>query len=225
MRIFNIFLLLILTACSSDSNTKFKNLEDVKKDFITNILNEGGLDEGPFRMDYHLRTILFADNIVSLMGEVFVFSHLPHGWIRYEGKTFVKIKGSFKEISLNDLFPQTTQKEFLRSYCENCLKHDDNCNYFQGKEPFCSYLDQELIKTFVVDHESLILVFQPYEVGGFVEGPLTVKIPFTLLKGKWQTGNLLEKQLPIKENFLSSWDKNNLISDVQNDHSIAYQPM
>ena len=73
-------------------------------------------------------------------------------------------------------------------------------------------LDQELIKVFVVDHESLILVFQPYALGGFADGPFTVKIPFTELIGKWQTGNPLEKQLPIN-NFLSSWDKDNWISN------------
>jgi hypothetical protein len=79
------------------------------------------------------------------------------------------------------------------------------------------------MKVFVVDHESLILVFQPYAVGGFADGPFTVKIPFTELIGKWQAGNPLEKQLPITKNFLSSWDNDNWISDVQEDHSIAYQ--
>lgn len=85
------------------------------------------------------------------------------------------------------------------------------------------HLDQEMIKVFVVDHESLILVFQPYAVGGFADGPFTVKIPFTELIGKWQAGNPIEKLLPITINFLSSWDKDNWISDVQEDHSIAYQ--
>ena len=150
-------------------------------------------------------------------------THLPHGWIRYEGKTYVKTNGSFKEITLNDLFPQPSQKEFLRSYCENFLKNHGDCSYFQGTDPLRDHLDQELIKVFVVDHESLILVFQPYAVGGFADGPFTVKIPFTELIGKWQAGNPLEKQLPITKNFLSSWDKDNWISDVQEDHSIAYQ--
>ena len=75
----------------------------------------------------------------------------------------------------------------------------------------------------MVDHESLILVFQPYSVGGLGDVPFTVKIPFTELIGKWQAANPLEKHLPITKNFLSSWDKDNWISDVQEDHSIAYQ--
>ncbi|MBA3816354.1 MAG: hypothetical protein H0X29_07515 [Parachlamydiaceae bacterium] len=125
MKLIYLFLPFILTACSSDSNKGFDNLEEIKKDFITNILTESTLDEGPFQMNYHLRAILFADNVVSLMGDVFVYDHLTHGWIRYEGK--------------------------------------------------------------------------------------------------WQAGNPLEKHLPITKNFLSSWDSENWISDVQEDHSIAYQ--
>jgi hypothetical protein len=112
MKISYLFLLLIFTACSSDSNKGFDNLEEIKKDFITTILTESVLDEGPFQMNYHLRAILFSDNVVSLMGDVFVFAHLPHGWIRYEGKTYVKTNDSFKEITLNDLFPESNQKEF-----------------------------------------------------------------------------------------------------------------
>jgi len=223
MRISHLFLLLIFTACSSDSNKGLDNIEEIKKDFITTILTESVLDEGPFQMNYHLRAILFSDNVVSLLGEVFVSDHLPHGWIRYEGKTYIKTNGSFKEIKLVDLFPQSIQKEFLRSYCETFLKQNGDCNYFQPPDPLRDHLDQELIKVFVVDHESLILVFQPYAVGGFADGPFTVKIPFTTLIGKWQEGNPLEKHLPITKNFLSSWDSENWISDVQEDHSIAYQ--
>ncbi len=189
MKLIYLFLLFILTACSSDSNKGFDNLEEIKKDFIANILTESILDEGPFQMNYHLRAILFADNVVSLMGDVFVYDHLPHGW----------------------------------SYCETFLKQNGDCNYFQPPDPLCDHLDQGLIKVFVVDHESLILVFQPYAVGGFADGPFTVKIPFTTLIGKWQAGNPLEKYLPITKNFLSSWDSENWISDVQEDHSIAYQ--
>lgn len=134
---------------------------------------------------------------------------------------YQKTNGSFKEITLNDLFPQATQKEFLSNYCENFFKHDGNCSYFQGADPLRDHLDPEMINVFVVDHESLILIFQPYTVGGFADGPFTVKIPFIELIGKWQAGNPLEKQLPITKNFLSSWDKENWISDVQEGHSIA----
>ena len=223
MKLIYLFLPFIFSACSSDSNKGFDNLEEIKKDFITHILTESTLDEGPFQMNYHLRAILFADNVVSLMGNIFVYDHPPHGWIRYEGKTYVKTNGSFKEVTLNDLFPQPSQKEFLRSYCETFLKQNRDCNYFQPPDPLRDHLDQGLIKVFVVDHESLILVFQPYAVGGFADGPFTVKIPFTTLIGKWQAGNPLEKHLPITKNFLSSWDKDSWAGDKQENRSIAYQ--
>lgn len=223
MRIIYLFLLFIFTACSSDTDKGFNNIEEIKNNFITTILTESALDEGPFQMNYHLRAILFSENIVSFMGDVFVFAHLPHGWTRYEGKTYVKTNGSFKEISLNDLFPEPSQKEFLRSYYDNFFKCHDDCSRFLEADPLRDHLDQELIKTFVVDHESLILIFQPYLVGGLADVPITVKIPFNELIGKWQAGNPLEKQLPITKNFLSSWDKDHWISDVQEDHSIAYQ--
>ena len=223
MKIIYLFLFPIFTACSLGSNKGFNNLEEIKNDFIATILTESVLDEGPFQMNYHLRAILFSDNVVSFMGDIFVYDHLPHGWVRYEGKTYVKTNDSFKEIKLDDLFPRTSQKEFLRSYCENFLKKDNNDNYFHGTPPLRDHLDQGLIKVFMVDHESLILVFQPYAVGGFADGPFTVKIPFTTLIGKWETGNPLEKNLPITKNFLSSWDNENWISDVEEDHSIAYQ--
>ncbi len=74
------FLLLAFTACSSDRGKGFDSLEEIKKDFIASILIESHLDEGPFQMDYHLRAILFLDNVESLMGDVFVFAHLPHGY-------------------------------------------------------------------------------------------------------------------------------------------------
>lgn len=215
MKIFYLFLLLGFTACSSDTGKRCDNLEEIKKDFIASILTETYLEEGPFQMNYHLRAILFSDNIVSMMGDIFVFAHLPHGWIRYEGKTYVKTNNSFKEITLNDLFPLTSQKEFLRNYIENFFKYDDNCSFFQGAEPLRDHLDQEMINLFVVDHESLIIIFQPYAVGGFADGPFSVKIPFTELIGKWQAGNPLEKHLPIK-NFLSTWDADNWMSDVPN---------
>src|ERR1700731_4187463 len=144
MRLIYLFLLFMLTACSSDSNKAFENIEDIKKDFISTILTESVLDEGPFQMNYHLRAILFSDNVVSLMGDVFVYNHLPHGWVQYEGKTYMKTNGSFKDIKLDELFPQASQKEFLRSYCENFLKKGNNGNYFQGTDPLRDHLDQEM---------------------------------------------------------------------------------
>lgn len=219
---FYLLLLFVLIGCSSETEKGFNNVEEIKKDFISTILTESSLDEGPFQMNYNLRSVLFSDDVVSLFGEIFVHAHMPHGWIRYETKTFVKENGAFKKVVLNDLFSHASQKEFLRSYCEDFFRHRcDNCSYFQGPEPIRDYLELGLIKLFAVDHESLLIIFQPYGVGGFADGPFFVKIPFTELVGKWQAGNPLEKHLPITKNFLSSWEGNEWISDVQDGHSIA----
>lgn len=220
-----IFIILLLstifTGCSDNQKIDI-NLNRTQKDFIDKIYTERYLDEGPFRLDYHLRTILRSDNVVSLFGNIFVYNHLPHGWTKYEGKTFVKKDGVFKKITLEDLFPEKNQKEFLRNYCEAFYKSKPNdCCYFQGPNPLCDYFDQQFINTFVVDHESLILIFQPYTVGGLADEPFFVKIPFGELRGKWQPGNLLERQLPITKNFISSWNEENQIYDIRADHSIV----
>lgn len=216
-----LFFALALTGCSeADRNL---DLTAIKKNFINSIF-ESYIDEGPFHMNYHIRTILFSDNVVSLLGEIFIYDRLPHGWSKFESKTFVKVNNSFKEITLNDLFRSQNQKEFLRCYCEDFFKHKcDQCNYFNDKDPLCDFLDLDYIKLFVVNHESLIVIFQPYTVGGLGDEPFIVKIPFTELAGKWQTGNPLELHLPITNNFLSSWDSDKWISDVSEDHSIANQ--
>ncbi len=220
MKIFYLVsLFLILTGCASDTDKSLNNLTDIKKDFINSIF-ESCIDEGPFHMDYHLRTIIFSDNVVSLLGEVIVYAHLPHGWSKFESKTYVKVDGSFKEITLNDIFQSPDQRGFLRSYCEDFLKHKC-CSYLNDKDPLHDHLDPDYINLFVVDHESLMIIFQPYTVGGLFDEPFMVKIPFTELTGKWQVGNPLEKHLPITKNFIASWDKENWISDVQEDHSIA----
>ena len=96
-------------------------------------------------------------------------------------------------------------------------------SYFAGKDPLRSTLDLEDIHTFVVDHQDLIIIFQPYVVGGGADSPFIVRIPFTQLVGIWQADNLLEKHLPITKNFISSWDPNNWVSDIQTIYNPAIQ--
>lgn len=222
MKIFSLIVLsFVLIGCNSETNKNLDNLTVIKNNFINSIF-DSYIDEGPFQMHYHLRTILFSDNVVSLLGEVFVYDHLPHGWSKFESKTYVKKSGTFKEITLNDLFKTDTQREYLRKTCEDALKKE-KISYFSGEQPLRTILNLEDIQNFVVDDKYLIVIFQPYIVGSGADDPFIVKIPFTELIGKWQTGNPLERQLPINKNFISSWEKDNWIYDVQDDHSIAYQ--
>lgn len=211
----------ILSSCNQQESkpANIDNLTDLKNQFIEQI-GTCCIDEGPFSFDYRFRTVLFSKQIISLFGELNVQDRLPHGWNRYEGKTFYTIDSVYKEITLNDLFKTKGQKEYLRKICEDDIKKEP-ISYFAGKDPSRTTLDLQDIHTFVIDHQNLIIIFQPYVVGGGADGPFFVKIPFVDLNGKWQAGNLLEKQLPFDNNFLSSWDNDNWICNVQEDHSIA----
>ncbi len=206
-----IFLFLFLTSCiKNDHKEKLDDLNSIKKDFISSVLQEN-VDESPFHMNYSFRTVFFSQDLVSFLGEILVYDHLPHGWSRFEGKTLYRIHGKFQEITLDDLFETPEQKEFLRSYCENNLKYkNEQGTYFSGKEPLMTKLDQNCLRTFVVDRCFLIIIFQPYQVGGCGDGPFVVKIPYDELKNQWNPKNplinLLTRVLASKEHS-SSWNE------------------
>lgn len=222
MRILRTAILYLLLLGCQNQDSKPVNMDDLsslKKEFIEQI-HSCCIDEGPFSFNYTFRTILFSKQLVSVFGELNVHDRLPHGWNYYEGKTFYTVNNQRKEITLNDLFKTEEQKEYLRKICEEALKKEE-ISYFAGENYLRTTLDIGDIRTFVIDNEHLIVIFQPYIVGSGADGPFIVKIPFNELIGKWQAGNLLEQQLPINKNFISSWDKNNWISDIQVDYSIA----
>jgi hypothetical protein len=173
-----------LVGCSS--HEKEKNLNDlnaIKKEFLLSIMGEE-VGESPFHMDYKLRTVFFSNDVISLFGAISVYDHLPHGWERYEGRTFCKIEGRFKEVKLDDLFPEPGQIEFLRKYCEESLKSQPG-SYFSGSQPLRATLDVDDISNFVIDGKFLIIFFQPYRVAGLGDGPWQVKIPYEDLKREW----------------------------------------
>ncbi len=109
---------------------------------------------------------------------------------------------------MDDLFKTDEQKEFLRVICEESLGKDP-ISYFSGITPLRSKLTHEDLRTFVVDDQHLIIIFQPYSVGGGADGPFLVKIPLDELKDHWETSHplfsLIDKAInPHK--FISSWD-------------------
>lgn len=214
---------MFLFGCQEQENksVSMDDLTSLKNEFVEQI-HTCCIDEGPFSFNYNFRTVLFSKQIVSLFGEFNVHDRLPHGWNYYEGKTFYTINNEHKEITLSNLFTTDNQKEYLRQTCENAIKKETT-SYFAGKEPLRETLALKDIHTFVIDDKNLIIIFQPYIVGGGADGPFIVKIPFTELIGKWQAGNQVEKHLPITKNFISSWNEEDWISDVQEDHSIGYQ--
>lgn len=198
--------LLLLFSCSSPPTPPSDDLTHARYSFLTRIATRC-IDEGPFRFNYTFRTVLLSSSLISLFGELSAHDGLPHGWGCYEGKTFLVKGNALKEICFDDLFATDAQQQHLKSICEA---------YFNIT------LTLHDIRTFVIDHQNVIIIFQPYIIGGLGDSPYFVKIPFTQLLGEWQTGNPIEKNLPITKNFVSSWDENDWICDITPDHSIAY---
>jgi hypothetical protein len=200
----------VATCCQHQEKEKrLDNLTAIKKEFLLSILNQTE-EENPFHMNYKLRTVFFSNEIISLFGEIQIYDHLPHGSRTYEGKTFCKIDGDYKEIKLSDLFCTTAQKEFLRLYCETDLKSQSN-SYFSSPDPLRSTLEYDDISAFVIDGKHLIVLFSPYIAGGFEDTPLHVKVPFEQLQHQWDTSNplpLLIRKTLLHNSYTSTWDDN-----------------
>lgn len=110
---FLLFIAIILTlvGCENKKNVfEESDLNSMKKEFLDKILL-AEMEEGPFSLDYSMKTVCYSKNLISLLGEINVYDCMPHGWKRYEGKTYVKIHEKFKEITLNDLFVSKEQTE------------------------------------------------------------------------------------------------------------------
>lgn len=207
---FIIVSLLLLSSCEQPDRAAvdMDDLTTLKKEFLQQILSSN-VDEGPFTFNYKFRTTFFSKEVVSLFGELAAHDRLPHGWRYYEGKTFCMINNQQKEVFLNDLFQTHEQREFLRQICEKSLKKEP-VSYFSGCNPLRETLTQDDIQNFVVDDSHLIIIFQPYTVGGGADGPFIVKIPFTDLQGHWEASHplsiLIRKAVDACA-FTSSWDQ------------------
>lgn len=201
-------LLTLVYGCkNNEAQIEIDNLEYLKNNFVDSIL-QGELDEGPFNLHYSLETVFFSKKIISLFGKFNEYTNLPHGRARYEGKTFCKIDNKFKEIKLENLFTTLDQVKLLISYCENNLKNQP-ISYFAGEGVLRATLSQDDLYAFVIDDQFLILVFQPYAVGSYADGPFFVKIPYEHAKNMWNTDNplaLLIGDVVSSGQFISSWN-------------------
>jgi len=202
--------LILLIGCEHQEKSE-KSLDDlntIKKDFLLSIMRQE-INESPFQMNYSFKTVFFSKDIISLLGEMNVYNHLPHGWSRCEGKTFCKTDGKFEEIKLSDLFTTASQKEFLRKYCENDLK-SQSISYFSEISSLRTTLEYADMTTFVINDKYLIVLFQPYVVKGLEDGPSHVKIPLEHLKNQWTSSNPLALLLPLtisSRSYVASWDQ------------------
>ena len=192
---------LLFVGCRQPRAAREQNLSKAKENFL-NALISSHVEEGPFAMSYSIETVFFSKNFISLFGQLDVRDCLPHRWHRYEGKTFLTVNGRIRRIALDELFTQPSQKEFLRSYCEEALKKDPN-SYFFSIQPLMTRLEVDELQTFVIDHQALIIIFQPYVVGGGEDGPFFVKIPFEKLAGHWDSNNIV---FPLLSEVIASKD-------------------
>ena len=183
-------LMLLFTACEKPKNNQSLNdLNSIKKEFLNTIFS-AEVEEGSFYLQYTLKTIFFSKDLISLFGKMNVYDSMPHGWKYYEGKTYLKIKGKFQEINLQDLFSEAKEQEFLRSYCESILKND-LLTYFAGKDAFKSRLDFNDLKTFIINDQFLMIVLQPYVAVSGADSPFVIKIPFSYLKTHCNSTHIL----------------------------------
>ncbi len=169
-----IFLLPILIGCQERTKNPVENLSHLKDNFIKEAL-EGAIEEEPFYFAYKLQTTFVSEYLVSFLGEFQQYTHLPHGWNRFEGRTYIKENGNFRLLTLNDLFLSEKLRSYIPSRCNLLLANSTNNT---------SQLAKILTRDFadiVVNHENLILIFQPYTIEGFADQPTTVQFQWTEL--------------------------------------------
>ena len=202
---------LFLSGCQNQNTVFFDDLSALKKEFIAEVL-QGSVEECPFSLSYHLRTVFYSKQVVSLFGEVHEYTHLPHGWTKYEGRTYYKKNGKFSPLVLNDLISTKEGWEFIRKYCENILKND-SCTYFSGETPLRTALEVKDLNTFILDDQALIFVFQPYTVAGGMDGPPIVRISWDELRKFVKPSHplcLILNETIRSKDFISSWDESSL---------------
>ncbi len=198
----------LLSGCGDRNALFLDDLSALKKQFIAEVL-EGAVDECPFNLSYDLRTVFYSKELISLFGEFHQYTRLPHGWAKYEGRTFYKKNGKFIPLVLNDFISNKDGWEFIRNYCENILKNDP-CTYFSGEQPLRTALELKDLNTFTLDDQGLILVFQPYTVAGGTDGPPVVRISWNDIQKVIAPSHPLCAILNEVINsrcFISSWDE------------------
>lgn len=200
--------ILTLSGCGDKNTALLDDLSSLKKEFVTEVL-EGWVDECPFNLSYKLRTTFYSKELISLFGEFHQYTHLPHGWTKYEGRSFYKKNGKFVPLILSDLIVDKTGWEFIRNYCESFLKNDP-CTYFSGEKPLRTVLELQDLNTFIIDDQALIFVFQPYTVAGGTDAPPIVRIHWNDLWKIITPSNPLRtivSKVVSSKCFVSSWDE------------------
>ncbi len=137
-------------------------------------------EDGP-EFSYALFPVYQTSNLISIYGYAFQVRY-SHGSISYEGKTYWQNGNEIIELTLNDLFVKGSgYRQFLLQYCENHFKAS-GYGYYSSLKEMLPELYSEDLDIFVLTKQGLMIVFRPYRVGGWADGPDTLLIPYIKLK-------------------------------------------
>jgi hypothetical protein len=187
MSLISFLLLLPLLAVCPKAHSD--GLDAIRRNFLENVL-KADKEEGPFNLHVRMETTFCSPDIISVREELNEYVGLPHGRSWYHGRAFCRVEGQFRELAFEDLFKTSEQREWLCSYCESELR-EQPCSYLGGSNPLCTSLDFAALSSFIVDDHFFTILFQPYVVGGWADGPFVVTIPHEQLRRRWADDNPL----------------------------------
>lgn len=125
----------------------------------------------------------FSSNLISIYGYELQQRACPHGWTHYYGKNFWKKGTTIREIALSHIFIQESDWcNFLLSYCDTYFKNTEY-GYYKTDYGITPELEPKDLDTFILTEKGLMIIFQPYRVWGWADGPSSITIPYENIKG------------------------------------------
>jgi len=157
------------------------HMHKLEEDFvheITDRYDHNQFDEyydGPNRnLEYVLAPTYCSPDLISLFGSCYRYYACPHGCIQQEGKTFWKKGDAIGEATFSDLFVNEQEaKEHIANICENRTQE----NTYKIEE-----IQAQHITAFTITEKGLAIIFQPFILGSWTEGPDYVLIPYEELR-------------------------------------------
>jgi hypothetical protein len=145
-----------------------------------NTLEELDQDFGGCSLIYDLFPVYSLPNLISVYGYESQTRSCPHGWMQYIGKNFWQNEDTVVEISLKDLFIKGSDWcNFLLKYCDQYFGSIVDEYYQQN---FISPLKVDDLDAFVLTEKGVMIVFQPYRVVGWADGPGVLITPYSDLR-------------------------------------------
>ncbi len=130
------------------------------------------------QVSYILTPTYASPRLVSVFGELHEYSGLPHGRTRYSAYNYRRDEKELHEVTLKDLFsPDKNFADFIVDYCTSTLK-TEKIGYTDDLFP---EFKPEDLHVFTLSKNGLTIIFRPYHVGGWADGPYSITIPFQTL--------------------------------------------